>query len=146
MGEEAARWLGIDTMPSIVARLRDVPGSDAVWYTAVGIADEAQWQQLLDVAAERVLRHDDAPDEPAPWWTSIVQAMERFPGTGGPLFCLALESPIPDHKALGLRGLQNLAVDAWPAGADAHVDRVARSDPDRERRRWAMKVLAARRD
>jgi hypothetical protein len=54
------------------------------------------------------------------------------------------EPPVPNHKALGLRGLHALMVDAWPPGADALVEEIARSDPDRDRRRWATEVLASR--
>lgn len=144
MGEKAARWLGRDTMPQMLDRLRHAPGDEGVWLTAVRIADEKQWQQLLDVATERVLRDEGPDDRAPPWWIAIIQDIERFPGTGWLLFRAALKSPIASNRQLGLNGIETFKAEDWPQGADALVRRVARSDPDDDLRRWATEMLAER--
>ncbi|MGH2692301.1 MAG: hypothetical protein ACRDHM_07325 [Actinomycetota bacterium] len=145
LAEEAARWLGDDTVPLMVARLREHPDDDHTWFEVARLADGGQFDELLEMARDRVARHEPDAEEWGPRWTiGIHQEVERFPGMGWPLFRAELESPILRDRHYGLSGLARLADASWPDEADAIVETISRSDPDEEIRTRARDLLSKR--
>lgn len=145
LAEQAARWLGDDTFPVILDRIRRFPTGDTGWYEATSRAqDIMRWNEVLQVAFERLSRHDthETPRFPD-WMLAITQEMQRFPGTGWPLLRAALEGPLVVERRFGLSGLWWFLKDGWrwPTDADDVLDLMARSDPDRYTRGWATDLL-----
>jgi len=145
LAEQAARWRGDDTFPVVLDRIRRSPADDTGWYTATTLAqDIGRWNEVLQVAIERLSRHDtrERPMFPT-WMLMITQEMRRFPGTGWPLLRAALEGPLVIERRFGLRGLWWFLEDGWrwPSDADDVLDLMARSDPDQRTRGWATDLL-----
>ena len=145
LAERAARWLGDDTFPVIVDRIRQSPADDTGWYEVTSrTQDIVRWNEVLQVAFERLSRHDTPETLRWPdWMLAITQEMQRFPGTGWPLLRAALEGPLVIERRFGLRGLSWFLEDGWrwPPDADDLLDLMARSDPDRYTRGWATDLL-----
>jgi hypothetical protein len=145
LAEHAARWLGDDTFPVILDRIRRSPADDSVWTEATRRAqDIGQWNEVLQAATERLSRHDTRETEMFPWWMLMIsQEMQRFPGMGWPLVRAALEGPLVIERRFGLRGLSWFLEDGWrwPTDADDVLDLMARSDPDQQTRGWATDLL-----
>ena len=145
LAEHAARWLGDDTFPVILDRIRRSPTDDSVWTEATTRAqDMAQWNEVLHAAIERLSRHDTREVRMFPWWMLMIsQEMQRFPGIGWPLVRTALKGPLVIERRFGLRGLSWFLEDGWrwPTDADDVLDLMARSDPDQQTRGWATDIL-----
>lgn len=145
LSEHAARWLGDDTFPVILDRIRRSPTDDSVWTEATTRAqDIGQWNDVLQAAIERLSRHDTGEVRMFPWWMLMIsQEMQRFPGMGWPLVRTALEGPLVIERRFGLRGLSWFLEDGWRWPTDAHdvLDPMARSDPDQRTRGWATDLL-----
>lgn len=145
LAEHAARWLGDDTFPVIVDRIRRSPTDDSVWTEATTRAqDIGQWNEVLQAAIERLSRHDTREVRMFPWWMLMIsQEMQRFPGMGWPLVRTALEGPLVIERRFGLRGLSWFLEDGWrwPTEADDVLHLMARSDPDQDTRGWATNLL-----
>lgn len=146
IAESAARWFGDDTFPVVLDRIRRHLGDDDVgWFLASTLARDAnRWNEVLEAAYERLLRHETDEGSRFPDWMIIVtQEMRRFPGMGWPLFRAALECPLVMERCFGLRGLWMFLEDgwSWPGDADDLLDVLARSDPDRETRGLATELL-----
>jgi hypothetical protein len=145
LAEHAARWLGDDTFPVILDRIRRSPADDTAWYMATSRAqDIGKWNEVLQAAIERLSRHDTRETPWFPdWMLAITQEMQRFPGMGWPLVRAALEGPLVIERRFGLRGLSWFLEDGWrwPPDADDVLDLMARSDPDQRTRGWATDLL-----
>jgi hypothetical protein len=145
LAEHAAGWLGDDTFPVILDRIRRSPTDDSVWTQATTRAqDIGQWNEVLQAAIERLSRHDTREVRIFPWWMLMnLQEMQRFPGMGWPLVRTALEGPLVIERRFGLRGLSWFLEDGWrwPTDADDMLDLMARSDPDQQTRGWATDIL-----
>jgi hypothetical protein len=145
LAEHAARWLGDDTFPVILDRIRRFPTDDSVWTDATRRAqDIGQWNEVLQAGIERLSRHDTPEVSMFPWWMLMIsQEMQRFPGMGWPLVRAALEGPLVIERRFGLRGLSWFLEDEWrwPTDADDVLDLIARSDPDQQTRGWATDLL-----
>jgi hypothetical protein len=145
LAEHAARWLGDDTFPVILDRIRRSPADDTVWTEATRRAqDIGQWNEVLQAATERLSHHDTHEVRMFPWWMLMIsQEMQRFPGMGWPLVRTALECPLVIERRFGLRGLSWFLEDGWrwPTEADDVLDLMARSDPDQRTRGWATDLL-----
>jgi hypothetical protein len=145
LAEHAAGWLGDDTFPVILERIRRSPTDDSVWTEATTRAqDIGQWNEVLQAAIERLSRHDTREVRIFPWWMLMIsQEMQRFPGMGWPLLRAALEGPLVVERWFGLRGLRWFLQDGWrwPPDADDVLDLMARSDPDQRTRGWATDLL-----
>jgi hypothetical protein len=145
LAEHAARWLGDDTFPMIMDRIRRLPTDDSVWTQATTRAqDIGQWNEVLQRAIERLSRHDTPETRMFPWWMLMIsQEMQRFPGMGWPLVRTALEGPLVIERRFGLRALSWFLEDEWrwPTDADDMLDLMARSDPDQQTRGWATDIL-----
>jgi hypothetical protein len=145
LAEHAAKWLGDDTFPMILDRIRRFPTDDSVWTQATTRAqDIGQWDEVLQAAIERLSRHDTREVRMFPWWMLMIsQEMQRFPGRGWPLVRTALEGPLVIERQFGLRGLSWFLEDGWrwPTDADDVLDPMARSDPDQRTRGWATDLL-----
>jgi hypothetical protein len=143
LAEEAARWLGDNTVPLMVARLREHPDDDHTWFEVAKLADEEQFEELVEMARDRVEVHEPDDEQWRPNWTiGIHQEVERFPDKGWPLFRAQLESPILRDRHWGLGGLERVVDGHWPDEADAIVEAIARSDPDEEIRTRARDLLS----
>jgi hypothetical protein len=145
LAEDAAGWLGDDTFPVILDRIRRSPTDDSVWTDATRRAqDVGQWNEVLQAAIERLSRHDTPEVGMFPrWMLMISQEMQRFPGMGWPLVRTALEGPLVIERRFGLRSLGWFLEDEWrwPTDADDVLDLMARSDPDQQTRGWATDIL-----
>jgi hypothetical protein len=145
LAEDAAGWLGDDTFPVILDRIRRSPTDDSVWTDATRRAqDVGQWNEVLQAAIERLSRHDTPEVGMFPrWMLMISQEMQRFPGMGWPLVRTALERPLVIERRFGLRSLGWFLEDEWrwPTDADDVLDLMARSDPDQQTRGWATDIL-----
>ena len=145
LAEHAAGWLGDDTFPVILDRIRRFPTDDSVWTEATTRAQDAgQWNEVLQAANERLSRHDTPEVRMFPWWMLMIsQEMQRFPGIGWPLVRTALQGPLVIERRFGLRGLRWFLEDGWrwPTEADDLLDLMARSDPDQQTRGWATDLL-----
>jgi hypothetical protein len=145
LAEHAARWLGDDTLPVILDRIRLSPADDTAWYKATSRAqDIVRWNEVLQAAIEWLSRHDTRETPWFPdWMLAIAQEMQQFPGMGWPLLRAALEGPLVVERRFGLRGLQWFLEDGWrwPTDADDVLDLMARSDPDQYTRGWATDLL-----
>lgn len=145
LAERAARWLGDDTVPSMLARLREHPEDGHSWFEVSRLADEAQFDELLELARERVALHEPGDEEWAPRWTlGIHQEVGRFPGKGWQLFRAELESPILRDRRYGLGGLERIVEFPWPQDAEEIVATIALSDSDEEVRTRARNLLSDR--
>jgi hypothetical protein len=145
LAEQAARWLGDDTLPVILDRIRRFPADDTGWSEATTRAqDIGRWSEVLQAAMERLSRHDTRETRMFPhWMLMITQEMERFPGMGWPLLRAALEGPLVIERRFGLRGLRWFLEDGWrwPTDADDVLDLMARSEPDQRTRGRAADLL-----
>jgi hypothetical protein len=85
LAERAARWLGDDTFPVILDRIRRSPSDDTAWSEATTLArDIVRWNEVLQAAMERLSRHDTPETRMFPqWMLMITQEMQRFPGWDG---------------------------------------------------------------
>jgi hypothetical protein len=143
--ERAARWFGDDTVTVMLRRLRVYPHDDPSWFNASRLADEDQFDELLELARERVELNEPGDDALAySWLVGIRQELERFPGKGWPLFRAALESPTLGQRRFGIGFLRDVPGGLWPDGADRVLEMVARSDPDDEMRQWATELSEER--
>jgi hypothetical protein len=145
LSERAARWLGDDTFPVVLKRIRRNVGDDSGWFQATTLArDIDRWNEVLEVGIERLRRHD-TPERPmfAHWMFMVTQELRRFPGTGWQLFRAALQSPLVIERRFGLRGLWWFLEDEWrwPDDADDVLDFLASVDPDQDTRGWATELL-----
>jgi hypothetical protein len=145
LAEHAARWLGDNTFPVILDRIRRFPTDETGWYEVTSrTQDIGTWNEVLQVAFERLSRHDTAETPRfSDWMLAITQEMQRFPGTGWPLLRAALKSPLVIERQFGLSGLWWFLKDGWrwPTDADDVLDLMARSDPDQRTRGWATDLL-----
>lgn len=145
LAERAARWLGDDTFPVVLDRIRRSPADDTAWSEATTLArDIGRWNQVLQAAIERLSRHDTPETRMFPqWMLMITQEMQRFPGMGWPLLRAAMEGPLVIERRFGLRGLWWFLKDGWrwPTDAEDLLDLMARSDPDQHTRGWATDLL-----
>ena len=145
LSESAARWLGDDTFPVVLDRIRRNIGDDSGWFQATTLPrDIGRWNEVLEVGVERLRRHD-TPEGPRfpEWMLMITQEMRRFPGAGWDLLRAALEGPLVIERRFGLSGLWWFLEDGWrwPDDADDVLDPMARADPDQETRGWATELL-----
>jgi hypothetical protein len=59
LAERAARWLGDDTFPVILDRIRRSLSDDTAWSEATTLARHiVRWNEVLQAAMERLSRHD----------------------------------------------------------------------------------------
>lgn len=145
LSERAARWLGDDTFPVVLDRIRRNVGDDTGWFEATTLArDVGRWNEVLEVGIERLRRHEthDGPRFPE-WMLMITQEMRRFPGAGWDLLRVALESPLVIERRFGLRGMWWFLEDGWrwPDDADDVLELLASVDPDQDTRGWATELL-----
>jgi hypothetical protein len=147
LAERAARKLGDDTVPVLLDRLRRrVDGEHGPWLDAARRANEDQFDELLEIALDRLRLHETGPGPMFDDWMLVLcQEIDRFPNKGGRLFREALESPIAMERRFGLRGLGVTPGERWLPEADRMIETLARSDPDDVTRDWAVDLVKERR-
>jgi hypothetical protein len=147
LADWAARKLGDDTVPVLLDRLRRrVDGEHGPWLEASRLADERQFDELLEIFLDRLRSHETGPPPVFPsWMLSILEEIERFPDKGWPLYREGLQSPNIMERRFGLSGLRAVPGDRWPPEADPMVEALALSDPDDVNRGWAVDLLNDRR-
>jgi len=147
LAEWGARWLGDDTVPVLLDRLRRrLEGAEPEWLAAAMRANEHQFDELVEIALGRLRSHETGPGPMIDdWMLALCQESHRFPNKGWRLFREALESPIAVERWFGLRGLWFTPGDIWPLEADRKIEALARSDPDDTTRGWAVDLVKDRR-
>jgi hypothetical protein len=139
----AAIGLGDDVSPVLLERLRRDPYADEItWGDAVRTADEAGFDDLLEVAFTRLSEHRPYEGWAFPGWLrAIVEGLERFPGKGWPQIREGLTSGVMMERRFGLNGVWAFGGKPWPREAVALVAALARSDPDEYNREKAAELL-----
>jgi hypothetical protein len=139
----AAMRLGDNVAPVLLERLRRDPYADEItWGDAVRTADEAGFDDLLEVAFTRLSEHRPYEGWAFPGWLrAIVEGLERFPGKGWPLIREGLTSGVMMERRFGLNGVWAFGGKPWPREAVALVAALARADPDEYNREKAAELL-----
>jgi hypothetical protein len=139
----AAMRFGDNVAPVLLDRLRRDPYADEItWGDAVRTADEAGFDDLLEVAFTRLSEHRPYEGWAFPGWLrAIVEGLERFPGKGWPLIREGLTSGVMMERRFGLNGVWAFGGKPWPREAVALVAALARSDPDEYNREKAAELL-----
>lgn len=150
--EQAARNRGIDIFAAQVHRIRSDPlGSD--WFSAWQGASPERADQLVRLAAELLPLSEIATgpqDEHGigPEWRAhsaldwTLQALRHYPGIGGELVPIGLQSPVTRNRNMALNILNEWPRDRWPSEARELAQRLATSDPNEQARNFAGEVLA----
>jgi hypothetical protein len=73
-------------------------------------------------------------------WT--LQALRDYPGIGGNLVHIGLQSPVTRNRNMALNALNQWPRDLWPAGWQELAQQLAASDPNEQARAFAGEVLA----
>ena len=121
---------------------RDPYADEITWGDAVRTADEAGFDDLLEVAFTRLSEHRPYEGWAFPGWLrAIVEGLERFPGKGWPLIREGLTSGVMMERRFGLNGVWAFGGKPWPREAVALVAALARSDPDEYNREKAAELL-----
>jgi hypothetical protein len=139
----AAIRLGDDVFPVLLERLRRDPhADDFTWGDAVRTADEAGFDDLLEVAFTRLSEHRPYEGWSFPdWLRAILDGLERFPGKGWPLIRKGLTSAVMAERRFGINGMWTFGGKPWPREAVALVAALARADPDEDNRESAAELL-----
>jgi hypothetical protein len=150
--EQAAGRRGIDIFATQVQRIRRDPlGSD--WFAAWQGASPERAEQLVHLAAELLPLSAIAagPQDNiglGPEWRAhraldwSLQALRNYPGIGGELVPIGLQSPVTRNRNMALNILNEWPRDEWPTGAHELARRLAASDPNERVRTFAGEVLA----
>ena len=143
LAERAATRLGDDVFPVLLDRLRRDPDEDEItWGDAVRAADEAGFDDLLEVASMRLSEHRPSQDwRFAGWLRAILEGLERFPGKGWPLIRDGLMSGEMMERRFGIHGLRTFGGVPWPPDAVGLLEAVVRSDPDDDNREMGSELL-----
>ena len=138
----AAMRLGDDVSPVLLERLRRDPyASEMTWHDAARTADEAGFDDLLEVALTRLSEHHPYQGEVFPrWLAAIHDGLKRFPGKGWPLIRESLSSEVTMERRFGIGGMRTLGK-PWPGEAVGLLVALARSDPDEYNREKAAELL-----
>lgn len=150
--EQAARNRGIDIFATQIQRIRRDPlGSD--WFFAWQGASPDRAEKLAQLAAELLPltviatgpqdQHGLGPEwraHTALDWT--LQALRNYPGIGGELVPIALQSPVTRNRNMALSILNEWPRELWPTGALELAQRLAASDPNERARTFACEVVA----
>jgi len=139
----AAMRLGDDVFPVLLERLRQDPyGDEIMWHDAARSADEAGFDDLLEVAFTRLSDHRPHEGWVFPMWLSaILDGLERFPGKGWPLIREGLTSDVMMERRFGINGMWTFGGTPWPREAITLVAALSRSDPDEYNRERAAELL-----
>jgi hypothetical protein len=150
--EQAARIRGIDIFTIQIQRIRQDPlGSD--WFAAWQGASSERAEQLVELATELLPLTAIAtgPQDQlgfGPEWRAhaaldwTLQALRDYPGIGGNLVHIGLQSPVTRNRNMALNALNQWPRDLWPAGWQELAQQLAASDPNEQARAFAGEVLA----
>jgi hypothetical protein len=138
-----AMRLGDDVFPVLLERLRQDPyGDEITWHDAARTADEAGFDDLLQVAFTRLSDHRPHEGRVFPTWLrAVLEGLERFPGKGWPLIREGLTSGELMERRFGIGGMWNFGGKPWPREAITLVAALARADPDEYNRERAAELL-----
>lgn len=147
----AARQLDLDTFEHFFQQVeRDPLGSG--WYDAWLQANHARAVRLADLA-RRCLPLDEVMSGPASElgvgpefrvhqaldWT--LQELHRFPGVGGDLLLVGLQSPAIRNRIMSLKALADWPEEYWPGGVTDLLRATAATDPHNGAREMARELV-----
>jgi hypothetical protein len=149
-GHQVLRDLGVSTFEHHFAAIRADP-HQGNWFHAWQQADREGAERLVQLAREvlplnalasgAALEHGfglEWVDHSTLEYT--LQGVREYPGLGGELLMIGLQSPLIRNRNISLRTLEQWPVEVWPDGARALVASVADGDPDEDIRAQANEL------
>ncbi len=151
---QVARKRGIDTFELHFQKISDDP-IDGPWFGAWSQADEPRARRLANLARRSIPLDEIAsgtsdeigfgprfrPHRALDW---TLQALREFPGLGGDLLLVGLQSPMTHNRNMALNALEVWPPQTWPPAARASVVHVASVDPNERIRARSRQLLDER--
>jgi hypothetical protein len=150
----SAQYLDLDTFDFHWARLIRNTKDGGRWSYVMQRANADRIDQIVELA-EQHIPLDDIATGPANEWglgpefanhnclDFILQDLAQYPGKGWKLIASGLQSPVVRNRNMALNALSGWGKGAWPAAAEAALERALAKEPDDDIKQRIRDLLKA---